>query len=111
MPAAKGATEGAAAAAATVATPPTFDASRYTGIYESSWSEAVIVPWEGGLAILGLPSETPRKSLEKLRHVNGDTFRRVREDGELAETVVFELDAAGKVARAVRHGNSMEKTR
>ena len=69
------------------------------------------MPWEGGLAILELPTETPRKSLEKLRHVNGDTFRRVRDDGELGETVVFELDAAGKVARAVRHGNAMEKVR
>jgi CubicO group peptidase (beta-lactamase class C family) len=103
--------EGATTPTAGVVAPPSFDATRYTGIYESSWGEAVIVPWEGGLAILGLPSETPRKSLEKLRHVNGDTFRRVRDDGELAETVVFELDATGKVARAVRHGNSMEKAR
>ena len=103
--------EATTASAAGVAAPPSFDASRYAGIYESSWSEAVIVPWEGGLAILALPTETPRKSLEKLQHVNGDTFRRVREDGELGETVVFELDAAGNVARAVRHGNAMEKTR
>jgi CubicO group peptidase (beta-lactamase class C family) len=97
--------------AAGIAVPPSFDASRYAGIYESVWREVAIVPWEGGLAMLDLPSDTPRKSLERLRHVNGDTFRRVRDDGELGETVVFELDAAGKVARAVRHGNSMEKTR
>jgi CubicO group peptidase (beta-lactamase class C family) len=103
--------EGAVTSTAAVATPPTFDASRYAGIYESSWAEAVIVPWEGGLAILGLPNETPRKGLEKFRHVNGDTFRRVREDGELGETLVFELDSDGKVVRAVRHGNAMERAR
>jgi CubicO group peptidase (beta-lactamase class C family) len=106
-----GAQAAAAPAAAGPSVPPTFDAARYAGIYESSWGEAVIVPWEGGLAMLGLPTETPRKSLEKLRHVNGDTFRRVRDDGELAETVVFELDADGKVARVRRHGNAMEKVR
>jgi CubicO group peptidase (beta-lactamase class C family) len=100
-----------AAPAPAIAAPPTFDASRYSGIYESSWGEAVIVPWHGGLAMLGLPTETPAKNLVKLRHVNGDTFRRVRDDGELGETVVFELDAAGNVARAVRHGNAMEKKR
>jgi CubicO group peptidase (beta-lactamase class C family) len=110
--AAKAPVEGAAiATAAPVAAPPTFDASRYAGVYESAWAEAVIVPWQGGLAILALPTETPAKSLEKLRHVNGDTFRRVRDDGELGETVVFELDSAGKVARAIRHGNAMEKAR
>jgi hypothetical protein len=103
--------EAATATAAVAAPPTTFDASRYAGIYESAWGEAVIVPWQGGLATLGLPTETPSKSLEKLRHVNGDTFRRVREDGELGETVVFELDSAGKVARVVQHGNSMEKAR
>jgi CubicO group peptidase (beta-lactamase class C family) len=110
----KAPSEGAASAAsalAPVAATPTFDAARYAGIYESSWGEAVIVPWQGGLAILALPSETPAKSLEKLRHVSGDTFRRVRDDGELGETVVFELDSAGKAARVVRHGNAMEKAR
>jgi hypothetical protein len=69
----------------------------------------VIVPWEGGLAILGLPTETPLQNLEKLKHVEGHTFRRLREDGELGEAVTFELDAAGRVARVRRHGNAMEK--
>jgi CubicO group peptidase (beta-lactamase class C family) len=109
--AAKATTVATPAASAAVAAPPQFDASRYAGIYESAWSEAVVVPWQGGLAILGLPNETPSKSLEKLRHVNGDTFRRVRDDGELAETVVFETDSSGRVVRARRHGNAMEKAR
>ena len=91
--------------------PPTFDASRYVGRYESYWGEAVVVPWQGGLAVLALPTEKPKQGLEKLRHVEGNTFRRVRENGELAEALVFEVDASGKVTRAVRHGNAMEKVR
>jgi len=93
------------------AAPPTFEASRYAGVYQSAWGESLIVAWEDGLAVLGVPTDTPKKSLEKFRHVQGDTFRRVREDGELGETLVFETDGSGKVLRAVRHGNAVEKVR
>ena len=86
-----------------------FDTSLYTGVYASAWGEAAIVAWEGGLAMVPLPTDAPLRRLEKMRHVEGHTFRRVRDDGELGETLTFELDN-GRVARARRHGNVMEKT-
>jgi hypothetical protein len=103
--------EPAAGEPAAVAAPPTFDASRYAGVYQSVWGESLIVAWEDGVAVLQVPTDTPKKSLEKFRHVDGDTFRRVRDDGELGETLTFEADAQGKVLRAVRHGNAVEKVR
>jgi Fe-S cluster assembly protein SufD len=60
--------------------------------------------------MMGVPTDTPKSALEKLRHVEGDTFRRVRDDdGTLAETVTFETDASGQVVRVRRHGNAMER--
>jgi CubicO group peptidase (beta-lactamase class C family) len=85
-----------------------FDASLYTGIYASVWGEAAIVRWDGGLAVVPLPTDAPRRRLETLKHVDGHTFRRVRDDGELGETMTFELED-GRVVRARRHGNAMEK--
>jgi hypothetical protein len=111
VPALAGAEKVVASPAAEASVPPTFDASRYVGRYESYWGEAVVVPWQDGLALLALPTEKPKQGLEKLRHVEGNTFRRVRENGELAEALIFEVDADGKVTRAVRHGNAMEKVR
>jgi hypothetical protein len=95
--------------AAAAPAPPAFDASLYAGLYQSVWAEAAIMPWEGGLAIMPLPGESLRTSLEKFRHVAGHTFRRVRDDGELGEEARFEVDATGRVVRVRRHGNAMEK--
>jgi CubicO group peptidase (beta-lactamase class C family) len=106
-----GAVTEAAADGDAKAKPAPFDASLYAGVYESAWSEAVVVPWDGGLAVLGVPTETPKRNLERFEHVEGHTFRRIREDGEVGETLVFEVDAAGRVVRSRRHGNAMEKAR
>jgi hypothetical protein len=61
--------------------------------------------------MLALPTEKPKQGLERLRHVEGNTFRRVRDDGELGEAVVFEVDASGQAVRALRHGNASVRVR
>ena len=38
------------------------------------------------------------------KHIEGDTFRRVREDGELGETLVFERNDSGQITRLKNHG-------
>ena len=79
----------------------------YAGRYSTQpfGSEVVVVPWAGGLATLRLPSRAPATELSVLKPKGGDVFRRVRDDGSEAEEVVFERDAAGKVARLVLFSN------
>jgi CubicO group peptidase (beta-lactamase class C family) len=89
------------------------DLEAYAGLYDSQpwWGETAILPWQGKLAVFGLPSENPGKSLTLLKHVEGDTFRRVRKDETLGEEVVFERDKAGKVVRMWQHSNYENKIR
>jgi CubicO group peptidase (beta-lactamase class C family) len=85
-----------AAAAAPSADP---DLARYLGTYDlSPWGgEMAVVRWKDGLALLPLPTDDPVRALTRLKHVAGNTFRRVRDDEELGETIAFETDPAGRV--------------
>ena len=83
----------------------------YVGLYESAWGETAVVRWQGGLAALSLPTRDPKAALQRLRHVDGNTFRRVRSDGELGEAVVFDVDENGEVVRFEQHGNYSMKVR
>ncbi|HEX4933031.1 MAG TPA: serine hydrolase [Gemmatimonadaceae bacterium] len=70
---------------------------RYLGTYANAWrGETEVIAWEGGLAVVSLPSDTPLRGLTKLRKVGEHTFRRVRTDGKLAEPWTFSVDAAGR---------------
>lgn len=88
-------------------TSPGKNLSEYTGYYNPMpWSsEEYIGTWNGKLVILSLPSDKPAESLSQFKHIEGDTFRRIRGDGELGETLIFERDAAGKIIRYSQHGN------
>jgi CubicO group peptidase (beta-lactamase class C family) len=81
--------------------------SEYVGYYNPMpWSsEEYIGTWNGDLVSLSLPSDKPAEEMTKFRHIQGDTFRRVLEDGELGETLVFERNAAGAITRYIQHGN------
>jgi CubicO group peptidase (beta-lactamase class C family) len=91
----------------------TIDLETYAGNYSAQpWGgETAILPWQGKLAIFGLPSENPFRSLTLLKHIEIDTFRRIRKDETLGEEVVFERDETGKVIRVWQHSNYMEKIR
>jgi len=85
----------------------------YVGTYsQQPWGgETAVVIWEGGLAMLNLPTDEPRTGLSKLKHVEGDTFRRIRADEALGEEVIFERDASGEVTGLRQHGNSRPRIR
>ena len=101
-----------AKAAAPAAAAPSVDLSRFAGLYASAWGETVVVPWDGGLAALDVPTDDIAGDLTRLKHVDGATFRRVRDDGDdLGEEVVFEQDAAGAVTRLLWHQNYSRKVR
>jgi CubicO group peptidase (beta-lactamase class C family) len=87
------------------------DLEAYAGLYDSQpwWGETAILPWQGKLAVFGLPSENPGKNLTLLKHIEGDTFRRVRKDETLGEKVVFKRDKNGKVVRMWQHSNYEDK--
>jgi CubicO group peptidase (beta-lactamase class C family) len=89
------------------------DLAPYLGTYSAQpWgSETAIVTWKGGLASLGLPTDTPVRALTRYRHIEGDMFRRIRDDDELGEALVFERDAAGRVTGYRVHGNRSARLR
>ncbi|MDP4998139.1 MAG: serine hydrolase [Saprospiraceae bacterium] len=91
-------------------TPDQVNLEDYSGSYNAQpWgSEEVVLPWYGNLAVLSLPSDNPA-NFSQLKHISGDTFRRVRSDGKLGETVVFERNDSGKVVKMWQHSNYSEK--
>lgn len=83
----------------------------YVGYYSPMpwWSEVFVSTWNGKLVTLGLPSRNPGDSMTFYKHIEGDTFRRIRDDEELGETLVFERDQNGKIIHFIRHGNYSKK--
>ena len=83
----------------------------FSGYYNSMpWqSELYVSAWYGKLVMLGLPTESPAAAMTVFKHIDGDTFRRVRDDGELGETLVFERNDAGQITRCKNHGNYYSK--
>ncbi|WP_165499079.1 serine hydrolase [Gramella sp. KN1008] len=87
------------------------DLSEYAGYFSAQpwWSEAYVSPWGSKLVLLSLPSDNPQEDLTFYKHIEGDTFRRIRDDQELGETLVFERDESGQIIRFKSHGNYSEK--
>lgn len=92
--------------------PATADLEAYAGRYAAQpWtSEIVVLPWAGGLVMLGLPTRTPADDLVVLKPKGSDRFRVVRDDGSEADEVRFERNAAGQVIRYTRFSNPRERT-
>lgn len=83
----------------------------YTGYYSIQpwWSEVYIGVWGDKLVTLNLPSRSPGEAMTMYEHIEGDTFRRIRDDNEMGETMVFKRNAAGKVNAYISHTNSYKK--
>lgn len=71
----------------------------YAGRYEfvGGMGEFYFSPWEGRLAMVSLPSDDPAGTMSVYEHVEGDTFRRVRDDGDYGEVLHFERGPDGEV--------------
>lgn len=83
----------------------------YTGSYTETFrnTETAIVRWGDGLAMLSLPAEDPMAALRKLRKVGDHTFRRVRKDDTLGESIVFEVGPDDRARRFIHHSNPSER--
>jgi CubicO group peptidase (beta-lactamase class C family) len=79
----------------------------YAGRYSEQpwWPESVLLPWAGGLAYTGLPTDDPVGDTDFFKPIGPDLFRRVREDGSEAEELRFLRNAAGRVTGFVRNSN------
>lgn len=79
----------------------------YIGYYSAQpWgSEVYFSTWEGELVMLNLPSDSPTNSMIFFKNIKNDTFRRIRDDDELGETLVFERDKNDQIIQFKRHGN------
>lgn len=85
---------------------------RYVGTYDSVWGRFAIVRWKEGLAVVDLDSRDPFDDLTTLKHVEDDTFRRIRSDDEsMGEEWFFELDADGRVLSVTSHSNPSTRVR
>jgi CubicO group peptidase (beta-lactamase class C family) len=86
---------------------------KYVGAYDQyPWGgESAVIPWKGGLAAVSLPTDNPLEAMTKLKHIEGDHFRRIRDDESLGEEIVFETDANGNVLRMWQHSNPAERMR
>jgi CubicO group peptidase (beta-lactamase class C family) len=89
-------------------TEPVVDFEKYVGNYDiAPWGgETAVLPWKEGLAMLFLPTDDPLEALSELRHIEDHVFRRVRDDEELGEEIVFEIDAEGRSVALRRHSLS-----
>jgi CubicO group peptidase (beta-lactamase class C family) len=86
---------------------------KLTGTYSvQPWGgEIAVLIWKDQLATVSFPTDNPLQGLSKLKHVEGTTFRRVRDNDELGEEIFFELDSEGKVTRLRRHSNFYPRVR
>ena len=88
------------------------DFSEFCGLYcAQPWgAESAVVQWIDQLALLPL-NATAGLSTENLLHIEGDTFRIVRQHDEgLGEEVTFRRNSSGRVVSKVRHGQVNLKT-
>jgi CubicO group peptidase (beta-lactamase class C family) len=91
---------------------PAPDLERFAGLYRSVWGELTVVPWDGGLAVLDLPTPEILGDLVRLKQVDPGTFRRIRDDGDdLGEEVRFETGPEGSVTGLVWHQAHSVKVR
>ena len=86
--------------------------AKYLGSYSTGFGgETAVVLWEDGLATLSLPTTDPVRGLNKLRKTGENTFRRVRKDDALGETIVFEIGPNGTVSRMIWNSNYYSRLR
>lgn len=72
-------------------------------------SEEFKSTWYRKLVLISLSSESPGKSMTIYKHKGNDTFRRIRYNDELGETLVFERDKNGTIIQYKSHGNYTKK--
>jgi len=91
--------------------PQTENLNDFIGSYDlSPWSgEVMVFRWEDGLAVISLPTMKPMDSLTVLKHVEGDLFNAVRDNGLAGHDVQFKRDGSGSVTHMRVHSMDIPK--
>ncbi len=77
---------------------------KYVGRYDRPLGgETHVFIKDADLVMMYLPSNNPSDSLTKLKHIENNIFRRVRDDDELAEPIIFETSPDGIVTRLIHN--------
>jgi CubicO group peptidase (beta-lactamase class C family) len=85
--------------------------NKYMGTYKAWSGELAVIIWEGALAVMDLPTMNPVKSITKLKKTGEDSFRRIRDDEELGEEIVFEMGPDGLATSLKWHSNYYPRIR
>ena len=86
---------------------------KYIGTYNSFpfSGEFQVIPWKGDLAVVRFPIDNPMTVLRRLKHIEGATFRHIREGNWLGAEYVFEVDVQGQVVRMVIDKSPLPRVR
>lgn len=87
------------------------DFSKYEGNYDfPPWGGEVAIRQSGDrLLLIDLPSDDLTEAINKLQHVEGDTFVRLDDEEEPREPWVFKIGDDGVAIRVTRHNFSMTR--
>ncbi len=77
--------------------------TEYTGFYLYNHSERYISTWNSQLVMLSLPSDSPVDDMTYFKHLESDTFYRVRPDGSRGEPLEFSRDGDGNIYQYTLH--------
>lgn len=84
----------------------------FTGLYTRPLgTESAVLTWEGQLVIIGLPTSDPLDGMTRLKHMEGNSFRRVRSGGELGEEYLFEEGPDGRMTYWVHNNPRIRSAR
>ena len=88
------------------------DLETLTGLYSRPLgTESMVTTWNGQLVVIGLPTTNPLNAMTKLRHIEGNSFRRVRSDGDLGEEYLFEEGPDGAMTYWVHNNPRVRSSR
>ena len=89
----------------------TLNLEDYTGFYNAQpWgSEEMIAKFNNQLVFISLPNSDPAENMTRLKHIEGDTFKKVRRDDELGETIQFYRNENGEITHYSQHQNNYIK--
>ena len=77
----------------------------YVGSYDARpwYGEDIVFRWKDSLALVSMPTLQPIRNLVQLKHIDGDRFQVVRDDGQAGHDVVFRRDENDRVTHLSYH--------
>ncbi len=83
----------------------------YAGYYSTEpwWGEVYVSSWNGKLVLLDLPTDEPAEAMHIYKHLEGDSFERIKEDGTPGFVITFVRDNDGVFTHFTMNDNHRYK--